>query len=139
MERLTRRNIIGATGAFASGAGAANSALAKAVTDNLSVASDPLPGLVAEHFRLAGISSPPGTSGEKADNFIERASDADADLCARIAATVAISPAGLLAQAEMLKAFVRDAEDGMWADGREMALADTVIAGIRSLTAGRAA
>ena len=125
--------------AFAFGGQQDNDAALGNAAEKFSVASDPLPGLVAEHFRLAGISSPPGTSGEKADNFIERASDADADLCARIAATVAISPAGLLAQAEMLKAFVRDAEDGMWADGREMALADTVIAGIRSLTAGRAA
>ena len=134
MERLTRRNILGAASAFAGGALVA----APAAVAAASPTHDPLVALVAEHKRLFEISVPPGLTDDEVDAFVVRAADEGDDLCEQIIETPAISLAGLMAQAEMLKGFILD-QGSIWEDERDVRLLDAIIAGAGNLAAGGAA
>jgi hypothetical protein len=95
---------------------------------------DPLLALVATRKRLnEGFSYHASADDDQQSAACARFCEADAELCDRIAGTVAISGAGLLAQAEVLRGLVFDLGSD-WADDRDIRLFDTIVAGIRNLT-----
>ncbi len=97
--------------------------------------ADPILELVAERERVGKQKPPPGLSGAEDDAFIENVIvPAEDALTQKIAGTVAISAEGLIAQVEVLSEWLVAHDDDL-----DLRLADTIIAGIRSLTAGGAA
>jgi hypothetical protein len=120
MAAPNRRSLITAAAAFAGGAAIAGPAVAAV---SALASADPLPSLLAERNRIFAIE---GRDDDETDAICEQINRLEN----RIADTVAVSAAGLIAQVELLKG---DYLESGWVDKRDFRLCDTIIAGIQRL------
>jgi len=96
------------------------------------VASDPVPGLVDEYFRLVAE-----VNRSETEEHADRAFEDEEAITEHVVDTVASSAAGILAQLRLLGDFIDIGTN--WNDGRDNRLLAAIAAGVERLSAGGAA